>query len=95
MRRIMLCLLLFALSVIVQAQGNFTQDLNSDLAVAFPNMAIGQNASANLTALNSFDAFVTDAEQDFNRAASITSEDIEWALRDFLENHRSPAEYFP
>lgn len=90
----MLCLLLFSLTVIAQAQENVTQELSADLAVAFPNLAIDQNASANLTVQSSFDAFVADAEQDFNKAASLTSEDIEWALRDFLENHRSPAEYW-
>jgi hypothetical protein len=89
----MLCLLLFSLLVIAQAQVNFTHELSADLAVAFQNVGLDPNASVNLTALNSFDAFVADAEQDFNKAASLTSEDIEWALQDFLNNHRSPAAY--
>ncbi len=76
----MLCLLLFSLLIIGHAQENFTQELNADLSEAFQNLTMDQNASVNLTTLNSFDVFVADAEQDFNREASIPYEEIEWIL---------------
>ncbi len=81
----MLCLFLFSLLITAQAQENFTQELNADLTVAFQNLAIDQNVSANLTELNSFNMFVADAEQDFNRAASIPYEEIDWILEQARE----------
>lgn len=74
------CLLLLSLLTVAQAQENFSEELDADLAAAFQNLTIGQNVSANLTEPNSFDTFISDAEQDFNEAASLNNEEIEWIL---------------
>lgn len=82
---IMPYLLLFSLLAISQAQENFTQELNEDLAAAFQNLEMDQNESIDLAEPDSFDLFIADAEQEFNRAASLSYEDIQWILEQARE----------
>lgn len=86
----MLCLFLFSLLIITQAQENFTQELNADIAKAFQNLAVDQNASVNSTAPDLFDTRSKDAEQEYNRAASISHEEIERIFEQFLDSHYIP-----
>ncbi len=108
MRKIMICLLLLSMLGICQAQENITrnitQDLDANIIAAFYDIlsTTDQKIPANSTIsspanlrLSSYDSDIADAEQMFNTAASLNSEDIELALKQLSQRRNGTGLIIP
>ncbi len=85
----MFCLLLLSLLMLAHAKDNAVQEVDGDLAVSVNN-STAENESLNSAGQDIFDMVVMDATGEFDRAASISQEELRLSREQFLGNPYLP-----